>query len=83
MANIWKWSWCYYLIEPDDEEEEDLEENINSPLLKDNNEQIQNQIVEKKPKYKEKTLKDILKSVVNMPLIASIFSLCLTFSPSL
>jgi predicted permease len=83
VANIWKWSCCYYLIEPDDEEEEDLEENINSPLLKDNNEQIQNQIVEKKPKYKEKTLKDILKSVVNMPLIASIFSLCLTFSPSL
>lgn len=81
VANIWKWSCCYYLIEPDAEEEEDLEENANSPLLKDNNEQ--NQIVEKKPKYKEKTLKDILKSVINMPLIASIFSLCLTFSPSL
>ena len=82
VANIWKWSCCYYLIEPD-EEEEDLEENLNSPLLKDNNEQVQNQIVEKKPKYKEKTFKDILKSVINMPLIASIFSLCLTFSPSL
>ena len=82
VANIWKWSCCYYLIEPD-EEEEDLEENLNAPLLKDNNEQVQNQIVEKKPKYKEKTFKDILKSVINMPLIASIFSLCLTFSPSL
>ena len=82
VANIWKWSCCYYLIEPD-EEEEDLEENLNSPLLKENNEQTQNQIVEKKPKYKEKTFKDIIKSVVNMPLIASIFSLCLTFSPSL
>ena len=82
VANIWKWSCCYALIEPDDEEE-DLEENINSPLLKDNDEKIQNQIVEKKPKYKEKTFKDILKSVVNMPLIASIFSLCITFSPSL
>ena len=81
VANIWKWSCCYYLIEPD--EEEDLEENLNSPLLKDNNEQSQNQIVEKKPKYKEKTFKDILKSVINMPLIASIFSLFLTFSPSL
>ena len=41
VANIWKWSFCYYLIEPD-EEEEDLEENLNSPLLKDNNEQSQN-----------------------------------------
>jgi predicted permease len=82
VANIWKWSCCYYLIEPD-EEEDDLEENLNAPLLKDNNEQVQNQIVEKKPKYKEKTFKDILKSVINMPLIASIFSLCLTFSPSL
>ena len=80
VANIWKWSCCYALIEPDDEEE-DLEENINSPLLKDENNQ--NQIVEKKPKYKEKTFKDIIKSVVNMPLIASIFSLCITFSPSL
>ena len=80
VANIWKWSCCYALIEPDDEEE-DLEENLNSPLLKDENNQ--NQIVEKKPKYKEKTFKDIIKSVVNMPLIASIFSLCITFSPSL
>ena len=82
VANIWKWSCCYALIEPDDEEE-DLENNINAPLLKDNDEPAQNQIVEKKPKYKEKTLKDILKSVVNMPLITSLFSLCITFSPSL
>ena len=82
VANIWKWSCCYALIEPDDEEE-DLENNINAPLLKDNDEPGQNQIVEKKPKYKEKTLKDILKSVVNMPLITSLFSLCITFSPSL
>ena len=80
VANIWKWSCCYALIEPDEEDE--LEDNINAPLLKDN-EEAQNQIVEKKPKYKEKTFKDILKSVVNMPLITSIFSLCITFSPSL
>jgi len=83
VANIWKWSCCYVLIEPEDEED-DLDSSINSPLLKDNNdEQKENQIVEKKPKYKEKTSKDILKSVCNMPLIASIFSLCITFSPSL
>ena len=82
VANIWKWSCCYALIEPDDEEE-NLENNINAPLLKDKDEPAQNQIVEKKPKYKEKTLKDILKSVVNMPLITSLFSLCITFSPSL
>ena len=83
VANIWKWSCCYALIEPDDEEDE--LENINYALLKDNDEQnqIQNQIVEKKPKYVEKSFKDKLKSVVNMPLITSIFSLCLTFSPSL
>ncbi len=82
VSNIWKWSCCYTLIEPDDEEE-DLENNINAPLLKDNDEQAQNQILEKKPKYKEKTFKDKLKSVVNMPLITSIFSLCITFIPSL
>ena len=34
VANIWKWSRCYALIEPDEEEE--LENNINAPLLKDN-----------------------------------------------
>ena len=82
VANIWKWSCCYALIEPDDEEDE-LENNY-SPLLKDNDEQNQqNQIVEKKPKYVEKTFKDKLKSVINMPLITSIFSLCITFCPSL
>ena len=82
VANIWKWSCCYILIEPEDEEDE-LESDINSPLLKDNDEERNIQIVEKKPKYKEKTLKDILKSVCNMPLIASLFSLCITFSPDL
>ena len=82
VANIWKWSCCYLLIEPEDEEDE-LESDINSPLLKDNDEERNIQIVEKKPKYKEKTLKDILKSVCNMPLIASLFSLCITFSPDL
>ena len=83
VANIWKWSCCYALIEPDDEEDE--LENINYALLKDNDEQnqMQNQIVEKKPKYIEKFYKDKLKSVVNMPLITSILSLCITFSPSL
>ena len=81
VANIWKWSCCYALIEPDEEEDE-LEDNKYAPLLKEN-EDIQNKIVEKKPKYQEKSFKDIIKSVVNMPLITSIFSLCITFSPRL
>ena len=34
-------------------------------------------------KYKPKTFKDILKSVINMPLIASLISLSVTFIPSL
>lgn len=79
--NIWKWSVCYYLIEPDENEDDD--EDKNYALLKDNNEETNNQIVEKKPKYKQKTFKDILKSVINMPLIASLFSLFITFIPSL
>ena len=79
VANIWKWSCCYYLIEPDEEDEEvDSKEYA---LLNDN-EAGQN-IVEKKPKYKAKTFKDILKSVINMPLIASLVSLFITFIPSL
>ena len=82
VANIWKWSCCYALIEPDNEEDE-LENNY-SPLVKDNDEQNQKKkIVEKKPKYVEKTFKDKLKSVINMPLIISIFSLCIIFSPNL
>ena len=81
VANIWKWSIAYMLIEPEDEED-DLDSSITSPLLKEDEEK-ENRIVEKKPKYKEKTFKDIIKSVVNMPLIASIFSLCITLSPSL
>ena len=57
-ANIWKWSACYYLIEPD---EDDDEEDKNKFLLNDN-EETNNQIIIKKPKYKEKTFKDIIKS---------------------
>ena len=79
VANIWKWSCCYYLIEPDESEEELDDKDY--ALLKDN-EETKN-IIEKKPKYKEKKLKDILKSVINMPLIASLISLSITFIPSL
>ena len=79
VANIWKWSCCYYLIEPDESEEELDDKDY--ALLKDN-EEAKN-IIEKKPKNKEKTLKDILKSVINMPLIASLISLSITFIPSL
>lgn len=78
-ANIWKWSACYYLIEPDEDEDE---EDKNYSLLNDN-EETNNQIIIKKPKYKEKTFKDIIKSVINMPLVASLFSLFITFIPSL
>ena len=78
VANIWKWSCCYYLIEPDEEEEELDDKDY--ALLNDNEQQ--NNIVEKKPKYKAKTFKDILKSVINMPLIASLISLFVTFIPS-
>ena len=79
VANIWKWSCCYYLIEPDENEEELDDKNY--ALLKDNEEG--KNIPEKNPKYKPKTFKDILKSVINMPLIASLISLSVTFIPSL
>ena len=79
VANIWKWSCCYYLIEPDEEEEELDDKDY--ALLNDN-EEAKNVVV-KKPKYKEKTFNDILKSVINMPLIASLISLFITFIPSL
>jgi predicted permease len=80
VANIWKWSMCYYLIEPDDDEE-DLENDKKYSLLNDNEEN--NNIIVKKPKYQAKTFKEILKSVINMPLIASLISILVTFIPSL
>ena len=82
VANIWKWSTCYILIEPYDEEDEYiLMDNKDVPLLNEDNHE-QNQIEIQKPKYKEKSIKEIIRSIVNMPLIASVFSLCITFSPS-
>jgi predicted permease len=71
---------CYYLIEPDDDEE-DLENDKKYSLLNDNEEN--NNIIVKKPKYQAKTFKEILKSVINMPLIASLISILVTFIPSL
>ena len=80
VANIWKWSMCYYLIEPDDEVE-NLEDDKEYSLLSDKDEP--NNKIEIKPKYKPKTFKEILKSVINMPLIASLISLGITFIPKL
>jgi predicted permease len=80
VANIWKWSCCYYLIEPDDEME-NSDDDKQYALLNDNDQT--NNLAEIKPKYKPKTFKDILKSVINMPLIASLISLFITFIPKL
>ena len=80
VANIWKWSMCYYLIEPDDETE-NLEDEKQYSLINDNEQS--NNIIEIKPKYKPKTFTEILKSVINMPLIASVVSLGITFIPKL
>ena len=80
VANIWKWSMCYYLIEPDDDKD-DLEDDKQYALLNENEQS--NNIIVPKEKYKPKTFKEILKSVINMPLIASLISLTITFIPSL
>ena len=80
VANVWKWSMCYYLIEPDDEVD-DSEDDKQYSLLSDKDEP--NNKIEIKPKYKPKTFNEILKSVINMPLIASLVSLGITFIPKL
>jgi predicted permease len=80
VANVWKWSMCYYLIEPDDEVD-DSEDDKQYSLLSDKDEP--NNKIEIKPKYKPKTFNEILKSVINMPLIASLLSLGITFIPRL
>ena len=77
-SNIWKWSVCYMLIEPEDENEDEMD-TIDTPLLR-GSENDNNQLVEKKPKYQEK---NIFKSIVNMPLITSMFTLLLTCYPAL
>jgi predicted permease len=71
---------CYYLIEPDDETE-NLEDEKQYSLINDNEQS--NNIIEIKPKYKPKTFTEILKSVLNMPHIASLVSLGITFIPKL
>ena len=80
VANIWKWSMCYYLIEPDDDKD-DLEDDKQYALLNENEQS--NNIIVPKEKYKPKTFKEILKSIINMTLIASLISLTITFIPSL
>jgi predicted permease len=80
VANVWKWSMCYYLIEPDDEVD-DSEDDKQYSLLSDKDKP--NNKIEIKPKYKPKTFNEILKSVINMPLIASLVSLGITFIPRL
>ena len=76
-SNVWKWSVCYMLIQPEDEDDE--MDTIDTPLLKsgDNN---NNELSEKKTKFKEK---NIFKSIVNMPLISSVITILMTCWPAL
>ena len=59
----------------------DSEDDKQYSLLSDKDEP--NNKIEIKPKYKPKTFNEILKSVINMPLIASLVSLGITFIPRL
>lgn len=88
FSNFWRWSICYYLIEPPPDDEEAIDE-IKEPLIKEGGENINtnsinnNEVVsveKPKKKYQEK---NILQAVINMPFIVSLLTLFLTFFPSL
>jgi len=74
FSNIWRWSGAYYLIQPEDRFD-DYFDGLNE-------EEKQRLLQRPSRQFKERGLKDFLKSVINTPLIASIFSLLFTISPS-
>ena len=74
FSNIWRWSGAYYLIQPEDRFD-DYFDGLNE-------EEKQRLLQRPSRAFKERGFKDFLKSVINTPLIASIFSLLFTASPS-
>ncbi len=74
FANIWKWSGCYYLIQPEDEEESN-EELINYKKFDENNKLVPN-------KKEEFNFKIFIKKIINVPIIACICTLFITMFPS-
>ena len=74
FSNIWRWSGAYYLIQPEDRFD-DYFDGLNE-------EEKQRLLQRPSRAFKERGFKDFLKSVINTPLISSIFSLLFTASPS-
>ena len=74
FSNIWRWSGAYYLIQPEDRFD-DYFDGLNE-------EEKQRLLQRPSRAFKERGFKDFLKSVINTPLIASIFSLLFTASPT-
>ena len=73
FSNIWRWSGAYYLIQPEDFFDDYEPDPKTEALIKDST---------RKRNFKERGLSDFFRSIINTPLVASIFSLCFTISPS-
>ena len=66
-SNIWRWSGAYYLIDEEDLVDHRIE----------GNEEVET----RKSQAPERTIGDFFKSVVNVPLVASILSILFTLNP--
>jgi len=75
FANIWKWSGCYYLIQPEEENEENNQELISYKKFDENNKIESN-------KSEEFNFNQFFKKIINVPLISCIITLFITMFPS-
>ncbi len=85
FSNIWKWSGCYYLIEPEEEIEDDnlYLEKKNDDLILSEESTIDKSHIKNKKKEEEFTFSKFMSKVINMPIIICGVSLFITMIPPL
>ena len=83
FSNIWKWSGCYYLIEPEEEIEDDnlYLEKKNDDLILSEESTIDKSHIKNKKKEEEFTFSKFMSKVINMPIIICGVSLFITMIP--
>ena len=84
FSNIWKWSGCYYLIEPEEENENDysyLEKKNDDLIIADESTIDKSNLKKKKKDEDEFTFSKFMSKVINMPIIICGVSLFITMIP--
>ena len=87
FSNIWKWSGCYYLIEPEENENDKNDilglEKKNDDLVISDESTIDKTNIKKKKDDDEFTFEKFISKVINMPIIICGVSLFITMIPPL